>query len=60
MNDKTNVLTVYQVTTVRLVISLVTDCVQLGTTVQTKLQVLIIIPVQLEHTLKNKEHKVII
>jgi len=58
LNVKTNALFVYLVTTARLGTSMVTDCVQLGTTVRTELNVTINTPVLPGPTQRNKEPKV--
>jgi len=58
LNVKTNALIVYLVTTARLGTSMVTDCVQVGTTVWPKLSVPINAPVLPGPTQRNKELKV--
>lgn len=57
MNDKTSVLIVYLDITVHLVMHMLTDSVQLGTTVQTRLGTPMLTHALLGLTLKNKEHK---
>jgi len=58
LNVKTNAWIAYLVTTARLGTSMVTDCVQLATTVCTKLGDLMITPVMLGHTQRNKDLRV--